>query len=103
MREALQKIRIEGRFLEVQKCSTETFARNRYRHRQVPETGQRRTLPYRQATAGRSAGLSLCDRPHRCHPEQIRKIKDNASPELAKIRKELLAKQSLFQSAFRLS
>ncbi len=95
MREALQKIRIEGRFLEVQelfdlKRSLETVTGI---VRFLKQASDELYPTVKQLLAEVQVYPYVIDRIDAIL-NKYGKIKDNASPELAKIRKELLAKQS---------
>ena len=95
LREALAKIRIEGRFLEVEevfdlKRSLETISGIVRFLKQTKED----QLPYlKQLMAGVQVYPYVIERVDAIL-NKYGKIKDNASPELSRIRKELLSKQS---------
>jgi len=95
LREALAKIRIEGRFLEVEeafdlKRSLETISGIVRFLKQTKED----QLPYlKQLMSGVQVYPYIIERVDAIL-NKYGKIKDNASPELSRIRKELLSKQS---------
>ena len=95
LREALAKIRIEGRFLEVEelfdlKRSLETISGIVRFLKQTKED----QLPYlKRLLAGVQVYPYVIERIENIL-NKYGKIKDNASPELSRIRKELLSKQS---------
>ena len=95
LREALAKIRIEGRFLEVEelfdlKRSFETISGIVRFLKQTKED----QLPYlKRLLAGVQVYPYVIERIDNIL-NKYGKIKDNASPELSRIRKELLSKQS---------
>lgn len=95
LREALQRIRIEGRFLEVQelwdlKRSLETIA-GIVRFLKLAKEGQ---LPYMKRLLSNVQVYPYVTERIEAILNKYGKVKDNASPELARIRKELITKQS---------
>ncbi|MDP2335995.1 MAG: Smr/MutS family protein [Bacteroidota bacterium] len=95
LREALSKIRIEGRFMEIQevfdlKRSLETIS-GIVRFLKQTKEGQLPCL--KRLLAGVQVYPYVIDRIENIL-NKYGKIKDNASPELSRIRKDLLSKQS---------
>ncbi|HET6559993.1 MAG TPA: Smr/MutS family protein [Prolixibacteraceae bacterium] len=95
LREALKRIRIEGRFLEVQelwdlKRSLETIA-GIVRFLKLAKEEQ---LPYMKRLLSNVQVYPYVTERIEAILNKYGKVKDNASPELARIRKELIAKQS---------
>lgn len=95
LREALKRIRIEGRFLEVQelwdlKRSLETIA-GIVRFLKLAKEDQ---LPSMKRLLSNVQVYPYVTERIEAILNKYGKVKDNASPELARIRKELIAKQS---------